>query len=241
MSFVSLADASRQLGIDGKTLRRWLSEALLPLQSHPRDGRKKGLSRHCLEQLAARHHRALPAAVPDAAPLALAALPAELLALPEQVAAMQAQLGLLQQQVQALSQWLQACQQPTAKAPAPTRSALPAPAVPAAVRKPVHVLARLEYVGEGCYVLIAPHKGPVPLQPDSPAWFAWLATVSAFRFVGQHGHFTAHYDPAGGTRTAWRAHRKIRNRTHTRRLSRSGELTIAILEQAAAALEAQLH
>ena len=44
MTFVSLADACRRLGIDAKTLRRWLEDAQLPLQSHPRDGRKKGVS-----------------------------------------------------------------------------------------------------------------------------------------------------------------------------------------------------
>ncbi len=41
MTFVSLADACRRLGIDAKTLRRWLADAQLPLQGHPRDGRKK--------------------------------------------------------------------------------------------------------------------------------------------------------------------------------------------------------
>lgn len=239
MSFVSLADASRQLGIDAKTLRRWLSEALLPLQSHPRDGRKKGISRQCLEQLAARHHRALPTLAPAGVPPAAALLPMELLTLPEQLAAMQAQLCLLQQQVQALSQQLHAALAPPAPAPAPLKSAAPAPASAAAVRKPVHVLTRLEYVREGHYVVIAPKEAAMPLQADTPAWFAWLARQSAFRFVGQHGHFTAHYDAQRGSR-AWRAHRKIRNHTRNLRLGPTNEVTAAVFEQAAAQFQAEL-
>ena len=239
MSFVSLADASRQLGIDAKTLRRWLGEALVPLQSHPRDGRKKGLSRSCLEQLAARHHRALQTLAPAAAPPAAALLPTELLTLPEQLAAMQAQLGLLQQQVQALSQQLHAALTPPAPTPAPLTAAAPAPASAAAVRKPVHVLTRLEYVREGHYVVIAPQEAAMTLQADSPTWFAWLAKQSAFRFVGQDGHFTARYDAQRGSR-AWRAHRKIRNHTHNLRLGRSNEVTAAVFEQAAAQFQAKL-
>ena len=235
MSFVSLADASRELGIDAKTLRRWLGEALLPLQAHPRDGRKKGISRSGLEQLAVRHHRALPAPAPDGA-----ALPAALLSLPEQLAQVQAQLSLLQQQVQALSQQLHAALAPPAPAPAPITSAAPAPAVAAAVRKPVHVLTRLEYVREGYYVVIAPQEAAMTLQADSSAWFAWLAKQSAFRFVGQDGHFTARYDAQRGSR-AWRAHRKIRNHTHNLRLGRSNEVTAAVFEQAAAQFQALLQ
>src|SRR5207237_1061612 len=34
MTFVSLAQATRSLGIDAKTLHRWLADAPLPLQSH---------------------------------------------------------------------------------------------------------------------------------------------------------------------------------------------------------------
>ena len=43
MTFVSLAEATRRLGIDVKTLHRWLAEAQISLHSHPDDGRKKGL------------------------------------------------------------------------------------------------------------------------------------------------------------------------------------------------------
>ena len=59
MTFVSVADACRRLGIDAKTLRRWLAEAQLPLHRHPHDGRKKGVSSEHLQQLACLHHRRL--------------------------------------------------------------------------------------------------------------------------------------------------------------------------------------
>ncbi len=64
MTFVSVADACRRLGIDAKTLHRWLAEAQLSLSRHPGDGRKKGQQQvtaltHLLQQ---QHEPALPAA-----------------------------------------------------------------------------------------------------------------------------------------------------------------------------------
>lgn len=242
MSFVSIADACRQLGIDAKTLRRWLAQAQLPLQSHPGDGRKKGVSREHLLQLAALHHRSLPA-LPQASPAATEAagpLPTDLLALPQQLASLQAQLSALQQQVTALTQLVQSQAQPltvAASAQPPAKAAKPAP-TPA--RKPAHVLARVEYGGEGHYVVICPKEGLLPFEPDSPAWFAWLGRQSSFRFVGKQGRLTAHYDAARGSRIAWRAHRKIHHHTSNQRLGRTNELTVAVLEQAAARFQAQL-
>jgi transposase-like protein len=238
MSFVSITDACRQLGIDAKTLRRWLAHAQLPLQSHRSDGRKKGLSQQHLQQLAALHHRSLPA-LASPAPSAACPLSAELLTLPEQLASLQAQLSALQQQVQALTQKLSPPAPPVApRALVPQANA--AKPAPLPVRKPAHVLPRVEYASEGHYVVISPTQGILAFEPDSPGWFAWLSKQSAFRFVGQQGHFTAHYDAARGTRIAWRAHRKIRNHTCNLRLGRSNELTVAVLEQAAAKLQAQL-
>jgi len=59
MPFVSVADACRRLGIDAKTLRRWLADAQLPLPRHPHDGRKKGVSGEHLHLLARLHQRRL--------------------------------------------------------------------------------------------------------------------------------------------------------------------------------------
>jgi hypothetical protein len=169
MTFVSLADACRGLSIDAKTLRRWLEEAQLPLQSHPRDGRKKGLSGEHLDLLARLHHRRLvspceppPPALPQASP----PLPTALLAVPEMLCALQAQIAALQQQVAELTQRLQP--QAPLLVPSPTeaqlttpakRTAKPAPALArsrpadsaAAKTSPklVHVIPRVEYGPEG--------------------------------------------------------------------------------------------
>jgi hypothetical protein len=258
MSFVSFADACRQLGIDAKTLRRWLADAQLPLQSHLSDGRKKGVSREHLQQLAALHHRSLPtlASAVAASSEAACSLPTDLLALPEQLASLQAQIATLQQQVATLTHLLQQhvqepaipatpAQQPSKarRLPKPISAALRSRSAASAAAKtpakPTHVLARVEYVPEGHYVVICPKHGLLPLEPDTPQWFAWLATQDSFRFVGKRGSLTAHHEwrvPRG----AWRAHRHIRNHSYTLRLAPTQELTLAVLEQAAEALQAHL-
>jgi len=79
------------------------------------------------------------------------------------------------------------------------------------------------------------------LEPDSPTWFTWLATQSAFRFVGQHGRFTAHHEVERVPNGAWRAHRQIRHHSYNLRLGLTQELTITVLEQAADTLQAHLN
>ncbi len=259
MTCVSVADACRRLGIDAKTLRRWLADAQLPLQSHPSDGRKKGVSREHLHLLARLHQRSLaplpqepPALIPGEVP----ELSAALLALPERLDALQTQITTMQQQVAALTRLLEQHGQepPTPAAPAqqsrtarrPARPTLPAsrsrPAASATAKpppKPTHVIPRVEDGEEGHYVVICPKQGLLPLEPDTPEWFAWLAEQSSFRFVGKSGHFSAHHEwriPRG----AWRAHRHLRNHSYTLRLAPTQELTIAVLEQAALALHAHL-
>ncbi len=251
MTFVSVADAARRLGIDAKTLRRWLTDAQLPLHRHPHDGRKQGVSSEHLHLLARLHQRSL-APSPSEEPV----LPAALLALPEQIAALRAQIAALEQQVAALTHLLQQHQQEPALSAAPTqqsrrskRSPRPAPppprARPAASRtakaphKSVHVIPRVEYSEQGHYVVICPKQGVLPFEPETAEWFAWVAEQSSFRFVGKGGHFTAHHwwrVPRG----AWRAHRHLRNHNYVLRLAPNHELTIAVLEQAAEALQAHL-
>jgi DNA-binding transcriptional MerR regulator len=259
MTFVSLAQAARRLGIDVKTLRRWLAEAQLPLHSHLRDGRKKGVSSQHLELLARLHHRSLTPLPPE--PLApealeLPPLPAALLALPERLDALQAQLATVQQQVADLTSLLKPqlhqLTSPLAPAPQPgvaKRSPKPASSAPRSRRaasataktppKPAHVIPRVEYGHQGRYVVICPKHGLLPLEPDTPEWFAWVAKQSSFRFVGRSGHLTAHHEWRV-KRGAWRAHRKIRNHGYTLRLAPTQDLTIAVLEQAAEALQAHL-
>jgi transposase-like protein len=259
MPFVSVADACRRLGIDAKTLRRWLADAQLPLQSHPSDGRKKGVSGEHLHLLARFHHRSL-APLPQEPPAPVdgqgSALPDALLALPERLSALQAQVAALQQQVTALTCLLgqhapkpvslAAPAKPSRRSKRTPKPAPPAPrsrpAASATVKpphKPVHVIPRVEYGKEGHYVVICPKGGLLPFEPDTQEWFAWVAEQDSFRFVGQAGHFTAHHEwrvPKG----AWRAHRHIRKRVYIQRLAPNQELTIAVLEQAALALQAHL-
>lgn len=255
MTFVSVAQATRRLGIDAKTLRRWLADAQLALQSHPHDGRKKGVSAEELHLLAHRHQRSL-APLPQQPPAPgadeLPALGAALLALPERLDALQTQIATLQQQVTALTRLItQHWQEPAipaastqqaksasrrSKPASPARHSRPAAKPP---RKPVHVIPRVEYGNEGHYVVICPKHGLLPFEPDTPEWFAWVAEQSSFRFVGKGGSFSAHHEwrvPRG----AWRAHRHTRNHGYHLRLAPTQELTIAVLEQAAEALQAHL-
>jgi transposase-like protein len=255
MTFVSVAEASRRLGIDAKTLRRWLTDAQLPLQTHPDDGRKKGVGSEYLQALARLHQRSL-APLPQVPPAAVASegpkLPAALLGLPERLDTLQTQIAALQQQVAALTRLmtqhrpepalpLAPTKPPSAvkPSPKPTRStprSRPAAKTPP---KPVHVIPRVEYGEEGHYVVICPKHGLLPFEPDTQEWFAWVAEQDSFRFVGKGGHFTAHHEwrvPRG----AWRAHRHIRNRVSIQRLAPNHELTLAVLERAAVALQAHL-
>jgi hypothetical protein len=253
MTMVSVKEACRRLGSDAKTLCRWLADAQLPLQPDPHDARKKGMSGEHLHLLAHRPQRNLTPlsagpSVPDAR--SPAPLPAALLALPEQLSALQAQIAALQQQVAALTHLLQQ-RPPELALPAVqpgkirTRPAKPAPPgkqarpVAKAPSKPVHVLPRVEYGADGRDVVICPKKGRLPFEPDAPEWFDWLVSQSSFRFVGRCGRFTAHHEwrvPRG----AWRAPRQIRNHSYTLRLAPAQELTLAVLEQAAQALQAHL-
>lgn len=243
MIVVSVTDACSRLGIDAKTLHRWLHEAALPLHPHPLDGRKKGLSHEQLELLARLHHRHLPDTEPQA-PTSLLVLPAELLALPEQVAALSAEVLSLRASVADLTRLLteskpQPAQPPPMSHPTSTAKPKTQPTRPKAPAKPVHVIPRVEYNGDGHYAVICPKKGRLSFEPDTVEWFAWVKAQDSFRFVGKQGFFTAHHEwrvPKG----AWRAHRKIRNRTHIQRLAPNHELTIAVLEQAAQALQAHL-
>ena len=259
MILVSVADACRHLGVDAKTLHRWLADAELSLQCHPCDGRKKGVSQEYLQVLARRHQRRLASseeAGPAQLPCQIPALPADLLSLPEQLAALQVQLVTLQQQVTALTRLLQEHRPEPAIPLAPTKppSTVTSPAKPTrsvsrsrpaasasatTPRQPVHVIPRVEYGEQGHYVVICPKRGWLPFEPETPEWFAWLAEQDSFRFVGRCGHFTAHHEwrvPKG----AWRAHRQIRNHSYTLRLAPTQELTMAVLEQAAEALQAHL-
>lgn len=245
MTFYALADACRLLDIDPKTLHRWLAQAQLPLHRHPTDRRKSGLREEHLRQLACLHHRSLAGLPTEPPPLpaphAPAVLPTTLLSLPEQLAALQAQLSTLQQQVAALTHVLHVQPQPPVdpapvKAPAP-RATSPKP-TPSA--KPAHVLPLVEAGRDGQYVVLCPKHGLLSIQLDTPEWFAWLETQSAFRFVGTQGRLTVHREINRLPNAAWRAHRQLRNHTVNLHLGPTQQVSSAVLEQAAATFEAHL-
>jgi len=254
MTLVSVSDCCRMLSIDAKTFHRWLAQAQVSLHAHPSDDRRKGVSSEQLRLLAIAHHRSLPALpgeLPALAPPQAPSLPPELLALLQLLGELPAQLSAVQQQLAELTRLLQphACQpsspppKATRHSPKPTSSA--ARARPGASstapqpHKPAQVIPLVEYAGEGHYVVICPKAGLLSLEPDTPAWFAWLAEQSSFRFVGKMGRFSAHHAwrvPNG----AWRAHRHIRTHSYTLRLAPTPGLTIAVLEQAAETLQAHV-
>jgi len=96
------------------------------------------------------------------------------------------------------------------------------------------VLPLIAYTATGSYVVICPSQGELPLLPDSPAWFDWLATLSSFRFVGQQGRLSIYRNPG---RTSWMAYRRIHGRRYDYGLGNTKLLTIAHLEQMAATLQ----
>ena len=89
-------------------------------------------------------------------------------------------------------------------------------------------------------MVLCPKQGLLPFEPESPAWFAWLATRCSFRFVGKEGRFTAHRECDRLPNAVWRAHRKVGNHTSNQRLAHTPALTSSVLEQAAATLQAHL-
>lgn len=112
---------------------------------------------------------------------------------------------------------------------------------PAEVRARSRLIPLIEYGAAGSYVIICPQEGELPLQPDSPEWFEWLASLSSFRFVGQQGRFTAyrerkHQDPT----RSWRAYRSLHNRLYKHSLGVTELLSIKRLEQVAALLQSEL-
>jgi hypothetical protein len=109
---------------------------------------------------------------------------------------------------------------------------------PAKQPAPSRVIPLIEYAADGTYVVICPELGELPLIPDSPEWFDWLATLSSFRFVGQQGRLSTYCKP--GRTFCWFAYRRIHRRRYEYALGRTDQLTIDHLEQMAAKLQSSL-
>jgi hypothetical protein len=101
--------------------------------------------------------------------------------------------------------------------------------------------ALIEYGAQGVYVIVSSLEGELQLAPDSAEWFAWLASISSFRFVGKQGRFTAYRDTKHGHPTrSWRAYRTIHQHNYKHSLGVTEQLTIIQLEQVAALLQAHV-
>lgn len=203
---------------------------------------------------------ASPSVCGEPQPLTSPASPAEA-DLHQKLASLEAQVALLHHQLAHLTSVLLLGQQTSIDLPraslaalvpptAPQRSCSPAlpqqegisqveaPPLPHPAesrRRPL--LPLIEYGAQGSYVVLCPQEGELHLCPDSPEWFAWLASVSSFRFVGKRGRFTACRVYDKGPTRSWQAHRVIHQRHYKPHLGVTEHLTIDCLERAAATLQ----
>jgi hypothetical protein len=102
------------------------------------------------------------------------------------------------------------------------------------------MLPLIEYGAQGCYVVICPQEGELQLEPDSPQWFAWLASLSSFRFVGKQGRFRAGREYDHGPKRSWTAYRYFHQHTLKHYLGVTEHLTVACLEQMAAQIQSDI-
>jgi len=95
------------------------------------------------------------------------------------------------------------------------------------------ILPLIEYGAEGFYVVVCPHEGQLQITADTPEWFAWLASLSSFRFVGKVGRLSVCREYRHGPKRSWYAHREIHQHTYKQYLGPTERLTLARLEQVA--------
>ncbi|HEX6480689.1 MAG TPA: LuxR C-terminal-related transcriptional regulator [Ktedonobacteraceae bacterium] len=74
-----------------------------------------------------------------------------------------------------------------------------------------------------------------PLTGDEEQWVAWLESISAFSFEGQQGHLTIRKEARSRGEQYWYAYRRVGSRMMKKYLGRSTTLTLARLEEMAAA------
>ncbi len=74
-----------------------------------------------------------------------------------------------------------------------------------------------------------------PFTSDEEPWVAWLESISAFSFQGQQGHLTVRKEARPRGDQYWYAYRRVGPRMMKKYLGRSTTLTLARLEEIAAA------
>ena len=95
----------------------------------------------------------------------------------------------------------------------------------------------IEYGARGRYVIIDSQAGELPIVPDSPEWFEWVASLSSFRFVGQAGRLSARRGFNQRPNRSWYAQRAVHQQSRSKYIGVSEHVTIARLEYIAAVLQ----
>jgi hypothetical protein len=100
--------------------------------------------------------------------------------------------------------------------------------------KRTRLIPLIEYTAKGSYVLICPKEGELHITLDSSEWFAWLASLSSFRFVGKFGRFSARRGYNRRPNRGWYAQRAIHQKNYSKYIGVSENITAARLEKVAA-------
>jgi hypothetical protein len=251
------------LSVDAKTLRQWLKRSHLSLHQSPTDARVKCLTIEQVQFLADLHGRVLPDSsvltrsqtsemASQAASFPDVDLREKVGKLEAQVESLQAQIAtlalqLLQERVSHTEQRLLTLETFLASAgghplqrPSQTQQqALPEALHPTEKRTPLIPL--IAYSASGNYVLICPKEGELPIVPDSPEWFAWLASLASFRFMGRSGRFSARRGYNRRPNRCWYAQRQIHQKNYSKYIGVSEHVTTDHLEQIAASFQSYMH
>ncbi|HEY1348807.1 MAG TPA: hypothetical protein VGF67_04185 [Ktedonobacteraceae bacterium] len=248
MDRFSLSQCCTLLAVDPKTLRQWLTQTHLALHPHPLDARIKCPTSEQVELLANLHDRVLSlpveglSAVPtDEKPekrtgtaLSDADLRTRLAQMEAQVATLQTQLTdltlqLLREREQRTRERLLALEaEPVERVlTVASQVVLPSFAHHATGKR---LIPLIEYGARGRYVLISPEDGELPITPDSPEWFEWVASLSSFRFVGQAGRLSARRGFNQRPNRSWYAQRTVHQQFRSKYIGASEHVTIARLE-----------
>jgi hypothetical protein len=263
MSSLTFTECCQRLSVTPKTLRQWLVQADMLLHSHPTDARITCLTSEQLQQLATLHGRVLHLSGNALGSFGLPPgettdgdLRTRLVQLEAHVATLQTQLTdltlqLLREREQRTEQRLLALEverafvdQPSVSFSDASPAVRPQPVLPALVCHPTEkrnpLIPLIEYGARGCYVLISPEAGELAIAPDSPEWFAWLSSLSSFRFVGREGRFSARRGFNHRPNRSWYAQRGIHQKNYSKYIGVSEHITIARVEQIAAQFQSYL-
>jgi hypothetical protein len=269
MTSLSFIECCHLLDVDPKTLQQWLAQTQMSLHAHPTDARIKCLTGEQVNVLANLHDRVLQAgqfplasaspkpdgtqSQPSPPPSPDADLRARLAQMETQVTMLQAQLTdlafqlLREREQRLLARETEPVSSGKPSLALPSGSAFLAPEPPAMpsfachpTEKRAPLIPLIEYGARGCYVLICPEEGELHITPDSPEWFAWLASLSSFRFVGRDGRFSARRGYNRGPNRCWYAQREIHQKNYSKYIGVSEHMTTDRLEEVAAHFQSYL-